>query len=688
SSIEGFTPTGTVTYSFYDNNTCTGSPATTQTVTLSGGAVPNSDPTGPLATGSYGYQAAWSGDSNYASAIGECEGFSVLEAATATSTIVYDAALGAPWSGTETTGASAYDTATVTAPAAPLTDVGRRRHLAPRATGIAATGQVTYDFFENATCNGEAFSTATVTLAAGAAPDSSATAPLGAGSYSFQATYAGDANYHPSTSGCEPFSVGPVLTATSTIVYDTSHGVPWNGTEATGASAYDTATVVGVPGFVPTGTVTYDFFANGTCGLPASTTDAVTLSDGTVPNSSATSPLGADGYSFDATYSGDVNDLPETSSCEAFSVAKAASSTRSAVYDAATRKVWSGTEDQGAAAYDRATVTGVAGFAPAGTLTYRLFPNSFCSGTVSSFQTVTVAGGHVPASAVTGSLPPARYSYRATYSGSNEYDASTGTCESFRTLAVGYRVEGGDGGVFDFHVPFYGSVPGLGYRDLFNFVGMADSSKGYWLVESNGGIFHFGNAHSYGSLPQRGKTVDNIVGMAATPNGRGYWMVASDGTVYRFGNAAAHGSLSSRGIHVNDIVAIESPDAGGYWLVGANGTVYGFGDAHYRGSCLQANSGCKGISDIVGIADAGSSGYWLVSQNGRVFSFGAVKSHGSCGQAASGCAGAHNVIGIASPDVGGYWLAEANGKVIGFGDAKLFGDEVGKGLTRPLVAIA
>jgi hypothetical protein len=158
--------------------------------------------------------------------------------------------------------------------------------------------------------------------------------------------------------------------------------------------------------------------------------------------------------------------------------------------------------------------------------------------------------------------------------------------------------------------------------------------------------------------------------------------------VYRFGNAAAHGSLSSRGIHVNDIVAIESPDAGGYWLVGANGTVYGFGDAHYRGSCLQANSGCKGISDIVGIADAGSSGYWLVSQNGRVFSFGAVKSHGSCGQAASGCAGAHNVIGIASPDVGGYWLAEANGKVIGFGDAKLFGDEVGKGLTRPLVAIA
>ena len=39
----------------------------------------------------------------------------------------------------------------------------------------------------------------------------------------------------------------------------------WNGTEATGASAYDTATVIGVAGFTPTGTVTYSFFPNSTC---------------------------------------------------------------------------------------------------------------------------------------------------------------------------------------------------------------------------------------------------------------------------------------------------------------------------------------------------------------------------------------------------------------------------------------
>jgi hypothetical protein len=670
SGVSGFTPTGTLTYDLYDNGACSGEAARTQTVTLSGGAVPSSDATGALAPGSYAYEASYSGDDNYLPATGSCETFAVLESPAATATVVYDAGQGTPWNGTEVTGASAYDTASVSG-----------------VSGFTPTGTLTYDLYDNGACSREAARTQTVTLSGSAVPDSSSTAPLAAGTYGFEAAYSGDMNYLASTSTCEEFFVAPAHAPMSTLVYDAAHRSPWNGTEVIGASAYDTATVTGITGFDPTGSVTYSLFGNRTCSGGATSTDTVTLTHGAVPNSRATGALTDGSYSFAAAYAGDSNYDSSASPCEPFSVIKAASSTATVVRNSATHRPWSRDEDQGASAYDTAKVTGVAGYTPTGTLTYSLFEDGSCAGKPASTQTVTLSSGRAPDSARTAGLSPAHYSYRAAYSGNADYLPSAGPCESFRALAVGYRLGASDGGVFDFHVPYLGSVPGLG-RDLSNFVGMADSPKGYWLVESNGGIFRFGNAHFYGSLPQRGENVNDIVGMAATPNGRGYWMVGSDGAVYRFGDATSHGSLPGRGIHVSDIVAIVSPDGGGYWLVGANGIVYSFGDARYHGSCAQGASGCNGVSDIVGAANIGGSGYWLVSRNGRVFAFGTARVHGSCTRRGSGCRGATDIIGIASPDAGGYWLAEANGRVLRFGDAKFFGDEARKGLQRSIIAIA
>ena len=47
----------------------------------------------------------------------------------------------------------------------------------------------------------------------------------------------------------------------------------WNGTEVTGATAYDTAAVrPAVADFAPTGTVTYNFFTNSTCAGPGDDT--------------------------------------------------------------------------------------------------------------------------------------------------------------------------------------------------------------------------------------------------------------------------------------------------------------------------------------------------------------------------------------------------------------------------------
>jgi hypothetical protein len=218
---------------------------------------------------------------------------------------VVDAATHKAWQGTETTGAKAYDTDTVTASA-----------------GIVPTGKVTYGFYAGGACAGSASDADTVTLTAtGAVPNSSAQGPLGAGSYSFRATYSGDTNYVSSASTCEPFRVGVGTSSTATQVFDPASGAGWTATEISGATAYDTASITPSADIPPTGTITYNFFPNNAClagtGSPAG---GGALVNGVAPHSSNVGPLASGTYSFDAVYAGDANYGPSTSNCEPFAV--------------------------------------------------------------------------------------------------------------------------------------------------------------------------------------------------------------------------------------------------------------------------------------------------------------------------------------------------------------------------------
>ena len=66
---------------------------------------------------------------------------------------------------------------------------------------------------------------------------------------------------------------------------------------------------------------------------------------------------------------------------------------------------------------------------------------------------------------------------------------------------------------------------------------------GYRLVGSDGGVFAFGDAQFYGSIPTLGLRLSApIVGMTSTPDGNGYWLVGRDGGVFAFGDAGFHGS--------------------------------------------------------------------------------------------------------------------------------------------------
>jgi len=206
----------------------------------------------------------------------------------------------------------------------------------------------------------------------------------------------------------------------------------------------------------------------------------------------------------------------------------------------------------------------------------------------------------------------------------------------------GYWEVASDGGVFSFgQAPFAGSMGGT--RPSSPIVGMAPTldQGGYWLASADGGVSGFGDAASYGSMA--GKALDApIVGIAATPvapappggtstpAGKGYWLVGKDGGVFTFGDAHYYGSLPGMGIHVADVVGIApTPDGHGYWIVAADGGVFSFGDAAFYGSL--PGMGIH-VSDVVGIAPTPDGhGYWLVAADGGVFSFGDAAFYGSMG---------------------------------------------------------
>ncbi len=135
-------------------------------------------------------------------------------------------------------------------------------------------------------------------------------------------------------------------------------------------------------------------------------------------------------------------------------------------------------------------------------------------------------------------------------------------------------------------------------------VGIAATAdgKGYWLVASDGGVFTFGDAGFFGSASQlnpatppggtNGITLNKpVVGIAATADGKGYWLVASDGGVFTFGDAGFYGSLPGEAVYSTATGIAPSADGRGYDVVTANGEVHAFGDAPLLGDLSTPDPG-------------------------------------------------------------------------------------------------
>jgi SpoIID/LytB domain protein len=203
-------------------------------------------------------------------------------------------------------------------------------------------------------------------------------------------------------------------------------------------------------------------------------------------------------------------------------------------------------------------------------------------------------------------------------------------------------------------------------------VGMSSTrdSKGYWLADSTGGLYGFGDATFLGSAD--GYPLNKpIVGMAATPDSKGYWLVASDGGIFSFGDAAFYGSTGSLRLNKPIVGMAATPSGHGYWLVASDGGIFSFGDATFYGSTgsLVLNR------PVVGMASAaGGHGYWLVASDGGIFSFGNATFYGSTGSLRL----VKPIVGMAATDdARGYWLVASDGGIFSFGDAAFYGSSAG-----------
>jgi len=273
----------------------------------------------------------------------------------------------------------------------------------------------------------------------------------------------------------------------------------------------------------------------------------------------------------------------------------------------------------------------------------------------------------------------------------------------------GYRLLAGDGGVFSFAAPFFGSgasnpatcSPAAGSAaPNGGCVSMATTvtGNGYWILNgSTGVITDYGDAVSFGTPATKfaGVPRDLIPSfhqIVATPDGKGYWVLAVGlsglGSVEAFGDASTFGDETTApgpAGHVGSPVGLAAmPTGKGYWIADSDGGVFSFGTARFFGSM----GGRPLNAPVVGIVAApDGNGYWMVAADGGVFAFGTASFFGSMG-------GRHlnaPVVGMAD-NLGapgfGYWLAAADGGVFTFGHATFQGSMGGRPLNKPVVAIS
>lgn len=130
------------------------------------------------------------------------------------------------------------------------------------------------------------------------------------------------------------------------------------------------------------------------------------------------------------------------------------------------------------------------------------------------------------------------------------------------------------------------------------------------------------------SPPAQSPLAAPVAAIRRTPSGQGYTMFAEDGGVFCFGDAMFFGSLPGLGVKPNGPVvdAQVSGSGGGYTMLSADGGIFTFGDALFCGSLGgQALNAFPWSLDLT----LSNAGYWIAARDGGLFSFGDAPFYGS-----------------------------------------------------------
>ena len=424
------TGVGTVTYSYYTNNTCTANAVSVNTVTVpTSGTVPNSNAVTFNNIGTFYWQAVYSGDANNNAVSSPCTATSneQLTVNKASPTIATSLS-----SGSISVGQTAYDTSTFTG-----------------LVNSTGTGTVAYSYYTNNTCTTGAVAVNTVTVpTSGTVPNSNAVTFNSAGTFYWQAAYSGDANNNAVSSPCTATSNEKltVVKATPTL---TATG-PTTGAIGTLITAPNISSVLagGTTAPAVSGTITFTVFGPQATAPTTCTTGGTTVGTGTTVAGNATyhptagfTPTGAGNYWWYASYGGDANNNTATSTC-----GTAMSETSVAKFSPTVTAGGPATGTAGtaitAANINSVLAGGTTAPAVSGTITFTVFGPQATAPTTCTTGGTTVGTATVTGNATynpTAGFTPTRagdYWWYASYGGDANNNTATSTCGSGMTDTV------------------------------------------------------------------------------------------------------------------------------------------------------------------------------------------------------------------------------------------------------------
>jgi hypothetical protein len=432
---------GTISYAVYTDNTCS-TLATVATDGISGqptgGNVTNgiADNSGDVTfnkAGNFWWQATYSGDVNNVGTTSPCTSEPLV------------------------VNPKHPTLATILVPASPVT-VGATVHDTAQLTGATANagGTISYAVYTDNTCS----TLATVAtdgisgqptggnVTNGIADNSGDVTFNKAGNFWWQATYSGDVNNVGTKSDCtsEPLVVNPKHPTLATILVPASP-------VTVGTTVHDTAQLTGATSNAG-GTITYAVYTDNTCSTLATVAnDGISgqptggnVTNGIADNSGNVTFNKAGNFWWQATYSGDVNNVGTSSACTSEPLV-----VNPKHPTLATILVPSGTINAGQSASDTAQLTGATANA-GGTISYAVYTDSSCT----TLATAPAISGQPTGGAVTNGSPassssvtfntPGTYYWQATYSGDVNNVGTKSPCGSEVLVVIN---------------PFQGCTPGF-----------------------------------------------------------------------------------------------------------------------------------------------------------------------------------------------------------------------------------